>query len=83
MATVTMPAVPTTAMQSPGRATPTPSDEAVMSIWPLNTGVPSRSPVTPAACLVTVPHCSVGLRSLGSVARVLSLIPNASNTWSE
>ena len=24
-------------MQSPGRATPTPSDDAVMSIWPLNT----------------------------------------------
>ena len=42
VATVTMPAVPTTAMQSPGRATPTPSDDAVMSIWPLKTGVPSR-----------------------------------------
>ena len=82
-ATVTIPAVPTTAMQSPGRATPTPSDDAVMSIWPLKTGVPSRRPVTRAAWPVTVPHCSVGLRSLGSTPRVCSLMPNASKTLSE
>ena len=83
VATVTIPAVPTTAMQSPGRATPTPSDDAVMSIWPLNTGVPSRRPVTCAACRVTLPHSSVGLRSGGRAARVRSLMPKASKTLSE
>src|SRR3954469_18224757 len=82
VAMVTIPAVPTTAMASPGLTTPTPSDDAVTSNWPLNTGVPARSPVASAASLVTSPHSSVGAFSGGSQSRT-SAIPNVASASSD